>query len=192
MGIANTTILTYDSLSGQYTQRQDFQNYTEVNIQAPFVGQRDYLTGATFQENNPFNLIVSSTPDGGFSPANGTLSPPGGINLFSSAETASGFFAQYWDIDIVNNEGGIIEFEGVLQQEYRGEALAINQINTSSGAAHSVTSVPGINFGEPEVIYRGATIRGYFSSDESEFGATVQGHTLDGDYFEVQIIDDFV
>ena len=185
MGIANTTILTYDFLSEQYTQRQDFQNYTEVNIQDPFTGQIDPRAVGTFQEDNRFNLVVSSTTTTGSSPA-------GGINLFSAAETASGYFAQYWDIDIVDSSEGVIEFEGVLQLDSRAEAIAVNTINTSSGAAHSVTSVPGINFGLPEVISTGTTIRGSFASDETEFNAIVEGRTLDGDYFAVEIYDDFV
>ena len=67
--------------------------------------------------------------------------------------------------------------------------MAINQINTSSGARHSVTSVPGIDFAELEVIRAGTTISGFFTWDESEFSATVRGHTLDGDYFVVDIYD---
>ena len=58
--------------------------------------------------------MVDSTPDTGFAPVNGTLSPPGAINLFSAAETASGFFAQYWDIEIVSDRDRLTVFEGVL------------------------------------------------------------------------------
>ena len=194
MGIATTTIYTYDSLSGQFTQPQVFQNTTEVAISDPLTGQPTtypHNTQVTFQEDNPFNLVVSSTPNAGFAPADGPLSPPGGINLFSAGLADNGLFAQYWDIEAVNS-GGVIEFEGVLQEEYRGEALAINQINASSGAAHSVSSVPGINWAFPETIAEGTAIRGSFSEDESQFGATVEGRTLDGDYFVVEIYDDFV
>jgi hypothetical protein len=187
MGTATTTIYTIEPLSEQYTQPpQVFQNQTEVSIADPFTGQTDPYTGQTLQEDNPFELVVSSTTTTGVSAA-------GGINLFSSAQADNGFFLQYWDIDIVSNTGDTIEFKGVLQQEYRGQALAINQINTSSGARHNVTSVPGLEgLAVPETISEGTTIRGSFSSDETDFSAIVEGYTVDLDYFSVEINDTMV
>lgn len=184
MGIATTTIYTIDYSFGQYTQPQVFQNeITEVFIHDPFIGQTDPYTGATFQENNPFGLVINSDTTTGVSPA-------GGINLFSALQADNGYFAQYWDIDIVGDRGGVIEFEGFLRQENRGEAIAVNTINTSNNLINSVPQLGGLAF--PETIAEGTTIRGLFTSDQTEFRAIIEGATVDGDLFSVEIYDTFV
>ena len=169
MGIATTTYFKVDPLTGAYPQQpQVFQNdTTEVQIGDP-------ITGQGVAEDNPFGLAISSIPLNG-------LPPIGGITIISAGIADNALLAQYWDINeiISDPNDGVIEFQGVIQEDFREEAIAPNLIDLPS------TGIGGIPF--PEVMIEGTEISGAFSA--TEFQATIEGFTTKGDYFLVQVND---
>ena len=107
MGTAVTTVQSRDPLTGSLLTTQTFQTNTEVIIDEPLIAG-----GST--KDNPFNLLITSSQTG--------LPAPGGVELLSAASfpTSSGdFLAPYWNIDIVNRGGGLIEFSRNSSRELR-------------------------------------------------------------------------
>lgn len=179
MGTTNTQIWTSNGFGG-YTQPQFFQNTTEVAISDPLTGQPTAYpySEVTFQEDNPFNLEILSFG------SNDILAPAGGISLASAGVADNGLFLQYWDIDIVSNRGGIVEFQGVLQRDGLAEALAINNLNVPGD---NITSFAGISHLQPVSV--GTEINGSFDPSSGEFTAAVEGFTVRGDYFYTEVYD---
>jgi hypothetical protein len=169
MGTAITTLYEIDPLTGQYFQPQVFQNdTTEVQIGDP-------LTGAGVAETNPFGLGITSF-------ALGELPPAGGVTILSAGIADNGLLAQYWDIDIISQGNGVVEFQGVLQEDFREAAIAGNIIDIPQNIAPGIGSIPF-----PETMIEGTQISGSFS--QTEFQANIVGQTTQLDVFSVQIND---
>lgn len=172
MGTAITTFQPINPLTGNYLQPQTFQNTTtEVQIGDP-------LTGEGVAEDNPFGLGITSFAPGG-------LPPAGGVTILSAGIADNGLLAQYWDIEILSQENGVVEFEGVLQQNYSEAAIAGNVIDVPMTIAPGIGGIPF-----PETMVEGTQISGSFS--QTEFQASIVGNTTKLDSFSVQINDTFV
>jgi hypothetical protein len=171
MGTAVTTIQTFDPLTGAFSQPQAFTTNSEVIFDDP-------LIAGQVVEDNPFNLTIQS-------PSQGGLPAPGTVSFLSagSLSTSSGaFLANYWDIDIVNQGNGVVEFQGVLQEDFVEQAAAINSLDLPETIAPGIAP---ITF--PATMAEGTQISGAFS--QTEFQATIQGNTLQGDAFVVEVND---
>ncbi|MBE9044690.1 hypothetical protein IQ255_09770 [Pleurocapsales cyanobacterium LEGE 10410] len=167
MGTAITTLYEIDPLTGQYFQPQVFQNdTTEVQVQ---IGTPS--TGAP----NPLSLGITSF-------ALGELPPAGGVTIVSDAIADNGLLAEYWDLEIISQENGVVEFQGVLQEDYREAAIAANIIDIPQSMAPGIGSIPF-----PETMIEGTQISGSFS--QTEFQANIVGQTTQLDIFSVQIYD---
>ena len=124
MGTAITTLYEIDPLTGQYLQPQVFQNNTtEVQIGDP-------LTGVV----NPFSIGITSF-------ALGELPPAGGVTIISDAIADNGLLAEYWDIDIFSQENGVVQFQGVLQEDFREAAIAPNIIDIPQNIAPGILAI---------------------------------------------------
>ncbi len=171
MGTAVTTIQTFDPLTGAPLQPQTFTTNSEVIFAAP-------LTAGQVVEENPFNLTIQS-------PSQGGLPAPGTVSFLSagSLPTSSGaFLATYWDIDIVNQGNGLVEFQGVLQEDFVEQAAGINSLDLPT------TIAPGIApIAFPVTMAEGTQISGAFS--QAEFQAVIQGTTAQGAAFVVEVND---
>jgi hypothetical protein len=172
MGTTVSTFQRIDPLTGNYLQPQTFQNTTtEVQIGDP-------LTGEGIAENNPFGLgITSATLD--------ALPPVGGITILSASIADNGLLAQYWDISVVSQEDGVVEFEGVLQHNFKEGAIAANEIYAPFNIAPGIGGIP-----LPEIMTEGTEISGAFS--QTEFQANIVGQTTKLDAFSIQIDDTFI
>ena len=165
MGTAITTLYEIDPLTGQYFQPQVFQNSTtEVQIGDP-------VTGVP----NPFSIGITSF-------ALGELPPAGGVTIISDGIAENGLLAEYWDIEIISQENGVVEFQGVLQEDFREAAIAPNIIDIPQSMAPGIGSIPF-----PETMIEGTQISGSFS--QTEFQANIVGQTTQLDVFSVQIND---
>ena len=174
MGTAVTTIQSIDPLTGAPLQPQTFQTNAEAIIGNP-------ITAGGVTESNLFNLLITSAPQAG-------LPAPGGISLLSAASfpTSTGdFLAQYWEINIVNQNGGLVEFQGILREDFVEGAIGFNAIDIPTSIAPGIPPIPF-----PSTIAEGTQISGVFS--QMGLQATIVGNTNQLDSFIVEVNDTFV
>ncbi len=174
MGTAVTTIQSIDPLTGLPLQPQTFQ---VNNVEAFF---DDPLMAGGVSEGNPFNLLITSAPQGGGLPA------PGGVSFWSagSFNTSTGpFLAQYWDITLNEEQ---TQFQGILREDFVEGAIAFNTLDLPTVIA---PGIPPISF--PKVMAEGTQISGSISQNTLQ--ATIVGNTIDQfTSFVVEISDNLL
>lgn len=137
------------------TRVEQFTTNVEVLVSAP-------QQVGSHQEQNPFSLVIQSTP---------LVNNPGEASLWSSL-AAEGIVFQYWTLTAKRDRNGNVTFTGQLTNNHVAEAIALNLITIPSELA------PNLWMPFSFAIDNGATMSGTFYK-KGGASIVIQGNTTD-------------